>query len=95
MGMGLPLVGEGCCRMLMGEEGLPHGVSTSRVAASSKPGSEEMPVPPMTAMWTGAVGELSSGRDGHETESAHHRRCWGHLPFCDMELRCVGRRYEV
>jgi len=50
MGIGLPVVGEGCCRMLIGDEGLPHGVSTSSVAARVKPGSEEMPVPPITAM---------------------------------------------
>lgn len=60
MGMGLPVVGEGCCRMLMGDDGLPQGVSTSRVAASVKPGSEEIPVPPITAIWTGAVVEISA-----------------------------------
>lgn len=61
--MGLPEVGDGCCRMEMGEDGFPHGVSISRVAARVKPGSDEMPVPPMTAMWTGAAQEVS-GKPG-------------------------------
>ena len=49
-GIGLPVVGDGCCRMEIGEDGFPHGVSTSRVAARVNPGSDEMPVPPITAM---------------------------------------------
>lgn len=49
--------------MEMGEEGAPHGVSTFKVAASVKPGRDWMPVPPMTAMWTGAVdGQTRLGR---------------------------------
>lgn len=36
--------------MLMGDEGLSHGVSTSSVAARLKPGSDWIPVPPITAM---------------------------------------------
>lgn len=63
MGIGLPVVGEGCCRIEMGEEGAPHGVSTWRVAASVKPGRLEMPVPPITAMWTGA-GTRDTGQRG-------------------------------
>lgn len=75
IGMGLPVEGDGCCRMEMGDDGLPHGVSTSRVAARVKPGREEMPVPPMTAIWTGAVYRVSNWPDEHGTESAHHRKC--------------------
>jgi hypothetical protein len=44
----------------MGDEGLPQGVSTSRVAASVKPGSDEMPVPPITAICTGAARVVSN-----------------------------------
>ena len=50
IGIGLPVEGDGCCRMETGDDGLPHGVSTSSVAARVKPGREEIPVPPMTAM---------------------------------------------
>lgn len=54
MGMLLPVLGEGWCRMEMGDDGAPHGVSTLSVAASVKPGSDWIPVPPITAMRTGA-----------------------------------------
>lgn len=40
----------------MGDDGSPQGVSTFNDAASVKPGSDWMPVPPMTAMRTGSVG---------------------------------------
>ena len=73
--MGLPVVGEGCWRMLMGEDGLPQGVSMSSVAASVKPGREEMPVPPMTAMCTGARRYVSGDGGGRVMKVAHHRMC--------------------
>lgn len=63
MGMGAPLpVGEGWCRMVMGEEGEPQGVGTSRVAARVKPGRLWSPVPPMTAMRTGSAWWKGSSR---------------------------------
>ena len=40
--------------MDIGEEGGPQGVLGVIVAASVKLGREEMPVPPITAMWTGS-----------------------------------------
>lgn len=52
---GLPVLAEGCWRTLMGDEGFPHGVSMSSVAACVKPGNDEIPVPPMTAICTGPV----------------------------------------
>jgi len=55
MGVGLPVEGEGCCRMEIGDEGAPQGVGTSRVAARVKPERAWMPVPPITAMWTGSM----------------------------------------
>lgn len=64
MGMGSPVVGEGWCRMEMGEEGWPHGVLRLRVAAWVKFGSDCRPVPPMTAMWTG-----SGGREKRQHQS--------------------------
>jgi hypothetical protein len=54
MEMGLPVVGEGCCRMEMGLDGVPHGVVGWRVATCVKPGRDCRPVPPMTAMGTGS-----------------------------------------
>lgn len=56
IGTWCPVEGEAWVTMLTGEDGLPHGVSISSMAARVKPGSDEMPVPPMTAMWTGPVG---------------------------------------
>lgn len=87
--MGLPVVGDGCCRIEIDEDGLPHGVSTSRVAARVKPGSDEMPVPPMTAMCTGAVCGISIQVNQGETERVYHRMCLERLPFCDTVLRRV------
>jgi hypothetical protein len=55
MGMSLPVEGDLWCKTLMGDEGVPHGVSTLRDAARVKPGSDCRPVPPMTAMWMGSV----------------------------------------
>lgn len=45
----------GVCRIVMGEEGSPHGVRILRVATAVKPEAvrEEMPVPPITAIRTG------------------------------------------
>jgi hypothetical protein len=94
MGMGLPLVGESCCRMLMGDDGLPQGVLTSSVAARVKPGSEEIPVPPMTAMWTGAVRRVSGAKKGRGEKNAHHRTCSGHLPSYDIGWRWSEGRGE-
>lgn len=51
----MPVEGEGCCRMEIGDEGAPQGVGTSRVAARVKPERAWMPVPPITAMWTGSM----------------------------------------
>lgn len=55
MGIGLPVEGEGCWRMEIGEDGAPQGVSILRVAARVKEGRDWMPVPPITAMCTGSV----------------------------------------
>ena len=52
MGIGFPVVGDGCSKMLMWEEGVPQGVVGVRVAAWWKLGSVERPVPPITAMRT-------------------------------------------
>lgn len=41
--------------MEMGDDGFPHGVSTSSVAARVNPGREDIPVPPITAICTGAT----------------------------------------
>jgi hypothetical protein len=54
MGMGCPVVGEGCVRMLMGEDGVPQGVLGCSVRMGVKPGRDCRPVPPMTAIETGA-----------------------------------------
>lgn len=49
----------------MGDDGLPHGVKGSTVAAGVKPGRDWRPVPPMTAIRTGSwKGELSGGMVG-------------------------------
>ena len=50
MGIGLPVVGEGCWRIEIGEEGAPQGVVGVRFATCVKLGRVERPVPPMTAM---------------------------------------------
>lgn len=55
MAMGLPVLGEGWCRIEMGEEVLPQGVDMSRLATGVKPGSCWSPVPPITAMGTCSV----------------------------------------
>ena len=55
MGMGLPVDESGWCRIEMGDDGFPQGVSTFSEAARVKPGSDWMPVPPMTAILTGPV----------------------------------------
>jgi hypothetical protein len=62
--------------MDIGEEGAPHGVSMLRVAAREKPGREEMPVPPITAMWTGAGRCVSTGvmGSGCRVEEEYRRR---------------------
>jgi hypothetical protein len=54
MGMGAPVVGEGCWRMEIGDEGEPQGVEGERVAARVKFGRLWRPVPPITAMRTGS-----------------------------------------
>ena len=50
IGIGLPVVGEGWCRTLMGEEGVPQGVDMFRFATWVKSARDWRPVPPMTAM---------------------------------------------
>jgi hypothetical protein len=50
----------GCDRMVIGEEGLPHGVVSDgwvsgRRATASNPGSSERPVPPIMAICTGPL----------------------------------------
>lgn len=42
------------CRILMSEEGAPHGVAIESEATGVKPGRVERPVPPITAMRTGS-----------------------------------------
>lgn len=97
--MGLPVVGDGCCRMEIGEDGFPHGVLMSRVAARVKPGSDEIPVPPMTAMWTGAAGQVSTRLGNWARANTHRHTCLVRQPFCDRESRCFSSRswlcYEV
>ena len=50
--MGVPV---GVVRMVMGDDGSPHGVVGVRTATGVKPSAvrEEMPVPPMTAVRMG------------------------------------------
>ncbi len=50
--MGSPVVGEGCSRITIGEEGTPHGVVTGMDATCVKSGSAARPVPPITPMRT-------------------------------------------
>jgi hypothetical protein len=52
MGIGVPVVGEGWWRRVMGDEGSPQGVVMERVAAGVKPVRDWIPVPPITAMRT-------------------------------------------
>ena len=66
MGIALPPSGLGCSRMVMGEAGLPQGVSMCRFALGVKPGMDSRPVPPMTPirMGSGEVSELHRGGKG-------------------------------
>lgn len=57
----LPLCAHWWCRMVIGEEGLPHGVEMDKEATWVKPGSSRRPVPPMTAIRTGST-PIKSGR---------------------------------
>ena len=59
MGVGWPVVGEGWCRMEIGDEGAPQGVVRAREATWVKCGSSLRPVPPITAMRTGSGRGLS------------------------------------
>jgi len=43
---------EPCEMMVMGEDGVPHGVVISIVAATVYPSNFGIPVPPITAIWT-------------------------------------------
>lgn len=43
-----------CWRTVMGDEGVPQGVSIERDATGVKPGRWEIPVPPITAMGIGS-----------------------------------------
>lgn len=52
--IGLPVEGEGWCRIEIGDEGVPHGVEGLRDATCVKCGSDCNPVPPMTAIETGS-----------------------------------------
>ena len=52
------------CSTVMGEEGAPQGVLTVIWAAGVKPGMEERPVPPMTAMRMGSMW-VSQHFEGH------------------------------
>ena len=56
----------GVRRIVIGEEGAPQGVEMEREATGVKPVDvrELMPVPPMTAMWTGSTGRLAGGMTG-------------------------------
>lgn len=92
MGTGLPVDDEGWCRMEMGDDGFPHGVSTSSVAASVKPGSDWMPVPPMTAMRTGAAEGQDASCGVGKVRAAHHRRKRRRQPFCGMGWLSVASR---
>lgn len=55
--MGLPVAGEGWCRIEIGEDGVPHGVVGLSVATCVKCGRDCNPVPPMTAIETGSEGK--------------------------------------
>ena len=61
MGIGFPVDGEGWCKILIGEEGKPHGVEGRIVVTGWKPGSDCRPVPPITAIETGAVKQVGTG----------------------------------
>lgn len=50
MGMGLPVDGEGCSDIVIGPEGLPHGVVMLSAATGWKFSSDSSPVPPITAI---------------------------------------------
>jgi hypothetical protein len=97
MGIGLPVDGEGWCRMEMGDDGSPHGVSTFSDAARVKPGSDWMPVPPMTAMWTGAA----DGQDASCAEGQRRRRTVvrgsdaGHFAVGDADGAFRGAWHEM
>lgn len=54
MGVGVPVLGEGCSKTVMREAGRPQGVVGKREATAWKLGREERPVPPITATRTGA-----------------------------------------
>lgn len=88
MGMGLPVEGEGWWRIEIGEDGVPHGVSTFRVAASVKFSRAWMPVPPITAILTGSVGGEDATGDGSlpVSEDTDLSMTWDFLPFFCREL---------
>jgi hypothetical protein len=52
MGIGWPVVGEGCSRIPIGDDGTPHGVMMGMDATWVKSGIAARPVPPMTPMRT-------------------------------------------
>lgn len=54
MGTTLPVSEQVWCRIVIGDDGLPHGVVMSRDATCLKSGSSRRPVPPMIAMRTGS-----------------------------------------
>ena len=56
VGSGKGWWGRGGRGMVMGDEGWPQGVGTVRVVTGVKPGREERPVPPMTAIRMGSSG---------------------------------------
>lgn len=72
--------------MEMGEEGLPQGVEMLRDATRVKEGRFWMPVPPITAMWTGPEG-------GYQPEFA----CYGlhKLQFRVSWFRTTERRMRA
>jgi hypothetical protein len=67
------------CRTVIGDDGVPQGVVMFSEATWVKPGSSRRPVPPMTAMGTGAITlEVSyhqSGVSRGNPASAHRRMC--------------------
>jgi hypothetical protein len=72
--------GVGCSKMVMREAGRPQGVVGRREATAWKFGRDERPVPPITAMRTGARGVrgvLGGCWDGRE---------WGVSSYRDMNL---------
>ncbi len=58
IGIGLPVVGDGCWSTAIGDEGVPHGVVGLRLATCVKSARELRPVPPITPIVMGSGGSV-------------------------------------